>query len=52
MNQHVHTGFAQLTVTAIYVLLFFHVVRFAAAKMADTKMFGTLGKAVGGIVTF
>lgn len=52
MNQHVHTGFVQLTVTAIYVIVFLHIMRFAAAKLADTTTFGGFGKALGGVVSF
>ena len=51
-NGHVHTGFLQLTVTAIYVIVFMQIVRLGAAKLADNTSTATVGKAIGGLVTF
>lgn len=47
-----HTGIVQLTVTAIYVIVLLHVLRFVAAKMVDSDHFAGFGKALGGVVTF
>ena len=52
MNDHVHTG----VVTALYVVVVaivgINLVRFGAAWLANHDQTATVGKAVGGLVTF
>lgn len=54
MQNHFHTDAVQIVITALGVLVVFHLMRIAAAQMVDSKMptIATLGKGMAGLVTF
>lgn len=52
MSDHVHTGFVSFVFAGISAIVFIHLMRFAAAKMANTDKMAGFGKALGGVVSF
>lgn len=54
MPNHFHTDAVQIGITALGVILVFHLIRIAATHMVDseTPMVATLGKGMAGLVTF
>jgi len=54
VQSHIHTDAVQIVVTALGVLIVFHIMRLVSAQMVDSdKPFvATIGKGVAGLVTF
>lgn len=54
MQNHIHTGFISLTINAIGVIVVLNVFRLLAAQAAasDRPAMQTVGKTIGGLVTF
>lgn len=53
MERHWHGSLEHVVYTALGVLIVFHVIRFAAARLAlQDGAAGALGKSVGAIVSF
>lgn len=52
MSDHVHTGVVSFVFAGVSAIVFIHLLRFAAAKMANTDSMAGFGKALGGVVSF
>lgn len=54
MQNHFHTDAVQIFVTAMGVLIVFHLMRIAAAQMVDSDKpaIANIGKGVAGLVSF
>lgn len=54
MQNHFHTDAIQLGITALGVIVVMHLIRIAGAQLADSKTpaLASLGKGMGGLVTF
>jgi hypothetical protein len=54
MHDHIHTGFVQLTVAALFTIVAIHVLRMGATWLAsqDNDTAQAAGKVIGGLVTF
>lgn len=54
MQNHFHTDGVQLVITALGVLIVFHVLRIVSVQMvgSDNAMISTTGKGIAGLVTF
>lgn len=54
MQNHIHTGFVSLTINAVGVIVILNVLRLLAAQAAasDRPAMQTVGKTVGGLITF
>lgn len=54
MQNHFHTDAVQLGITALAVIIVFHMIRIGGGLLADSKtpILATVGKGMGGLVTF
>lgn len=49
---HVHTGVVEFVFAGVSAIVFIHLVRAVATHLSNTQAFGTVGKSLGGLVTF